>query len=312
MKIVFMGTPDFAVPCLEKLIQAGYPILEVVTQPDRPKGRKREMTPPPVKVAALEHGVPVFQPEKLRDKEAVDHLIALKPDLIVTAAYGQILPKEIIELPQYGCINVHASLLPKYRGGAPIHKSIIDGEPETGVTIMYMAEKLDAGDILTQVRVPIEEEDHVGTLHDKLAEAGSTLLLETIPLLIEGGIVPKKQEESEVTYAWNIQREDEKINWNRSSREIYNQIRGLNPWPVAYAELEGQVFKIWWAKECTEGHAQAEPGTILKISHEGIDVACGKGVLRLLQVQPSGKKKMDVKDYVRGIGQSLQVGTKLT
>lgn len=310
MKIVFMGTPDFAVPCLEKLIQANYHILEVVTQPDRPKGRKREMTPPPVKAAALEHGIPVFQPEKLRERDAVEHLIALKPDLIVTAAYGQILPKEIIELPQYGCINVHASLLPKYRGGAPIHQSIIDGEPETGVTIMYMVEKLDAGDIITQVKVPIEEEDHVGTLHDKLAKAGSDLLLETIPSLIEGRIVPKKQEESEVTYAWNIQREDEKIDWNRPAREIYNQIRGLNPWPVAYAELEGQVFKIWWAKEWEQTQGQGEPGTILKISPEGLDVACGKGVLRLLEVQPSGKKRMDVKDYVRGIGQGLQAGTK--
>lgn len=310
MKIVFMGTPDFAVPCLEKLIKADYHIVEVVTQPDRPKGRKREMTPPPVKAAALHHGIPVFQPEKLREKEAVEHIVALKPDLIITAAYGQILPKEIIELPRYGCINVHASLLPKYRGGAPIHKSIIDGEPETGVTIMYMAEKLDAGDILTQVRVLIEEEDHVGTLHDKLAEAGSDLLLETIPLLVKGEIAPKKQEESEVTYAWNIQREDEKINWNRSVREIYNQIRGLNPWPVAYSELEGQVFKIWWAKELKQQQTQAEPGTILNVSPEGIDVACGEGVLRLLQVQPAGKKSMDVKDYVRGVGQSLQAGGK--
>lgn len=310
MKIVFMGTPDFAVPCLEKLIQAGYHILEVVTQPDRPKGRKREMTPPPVKAAALEHGIPVFQPEKLREIGAVEHLLALKPDLIVTAAYGQILPKEIIELPQYGCINVHASLLPKYRGGAPIHKSIIDGETQTGVTIMYMVEKLDAGDILTQVVVPIEEEDHVGTVHDKLAKAGSDLLIQTVPLLLEEKLVPKKQEESEVTYAWNIQREDEKIDWNRSAREIYNQIRGLNPWPVAYSQLEGQVFKIWWAKELAQAQSHFEPGTIMQISPEGIDVACGQGVLRLLEVQPSGKKKMDVMDYVRGMGQSLQVGMK--
>ncbi len=303
MNIIFMGTPDFAVPCLEKLIGAGYSILEVVTQPDRPKGRKKELTPPPVKEAALKHGVPVFQPEKLKSPEAVEHIVSLQPDLIVTAAYGQILPKSIIDLPKWGCINVHASLLPKYRGGAPIHKSIIEGEQETGVTIMYMVEKLDAGDILSQVVVPIEKEDHVGTLHDKLSEAGSALLLETIPLLIEGKIKPRKQEEELVTYAWNIQREDEKINWNRSAREIYNQIRGLHPWPVAYAQLGDQVFKVWWAEAVSENATGEEPGTILNWQPEGIDVACGNGVVRLKEVQPAGKKRMSVSDFVRGVGQ---------
>lgn len=303
MNIIFMGTPDFAVPCLEKLVGAGYSILEVVTQPDRPKGRKKELTPPPVKEAALKHGIPVFQPEKLKSQEAVEHIVALKPDLIVTAAYGQILPKAIIDLPKWGCINVHASLLPKYRGGAPIHKSIIEGEKETGVTIMYMVEKLDAGDILSQVIVPIEAGDHVGTLHDKLSEAGSTLLLETIPLLTEGRITPRKQEEELVTYAWNIQREDEKIDWKESAREIYNQIRGLHPWPVAYAQLGDQVFKIWWAEVVSENSAGQVPGTILSWQPEGIDVACGAGIVRLKEVQPAGKKRMSVSDFVRGVGQ---------
>jgi len=309
MRIVFMGTPDFAVPCLEQLVSNGYKVIEVVTQPDRPKGRKRELTPPPVKEAALKYQIPVFQPEKLRDEEAVEHILTLKPDLIVTAAYGQILPKEIIQLPKYGCINVHASLLPKYRGGAPIHKSIIDGESETGVTIMYMVEKLDAGDILTQVKVPIESTDTVGSVHDKLATAGSSLLLETIPKLIKGELRQIKQDETKVSFAWNIKREDEKIDWNKSAGEIYNQIRGLNPWPVAYTLLEDQVFKVWWADvidlEKKEG---VEPGTVLEVSPNGIEVACGKGILRLLEVQPAGKKRLSASDFVRGAGAGLSSG----
>lgn len=313
MNVIFMGTPDFAVPCLKNLVSAGYKVVEVVTQPDRPKGRKKELTPPPVKEAAIELDLPVFQPEKLKEKEAVQHILSLQPDLIVTAAYGQILPKELIDLPKYGCINVHASLLPQYRGGAPIHQSIIDGNQETGVTIMYMVEKLDAGDILTQVKVPIEEEDTVGSMHDKLSQAGSQLLIETIPMLLNGTVQPQKQEEAKVTYAWNIQREDEKIRWSRTSREIYNQIRGLNPWPVAYANLEEQVFKIWWARVIDEEQEQpVEPGTVLQISEEGMDVACGRGVLRLLEVQPAGKKKMDVSDFVRGVGKDLQPGMKFS
>ncbi|MBP1930722.1 methionyl-tRNA formyltransferase [Ammoniphilus resinae] len=309
MQIVFMGTPDFAVPCLEQLISNGYSVTEVVTQPDRPKGRKKEMTPPPVKVAALKYQIPVFQPEKLRDQEAVEHILSLKPDLIVTAAYGQILPKEIIQLPKYGCINVHASLLPKYRGGAPIHKSIIDGETETGVTIMYMVEKLDAGDILTQVKVPIESTDTVGTVHDKLAEVGSGLLLETIPRLIKGELNPIKQDETKVSFAWNIKREDEKINWNKPAWEIYNQIRGLNPWPVAYTLLNEDVFKVWWADIIDlEKKSEDRPGTILEVSSDGIEVACGKGILRLLEVQPAGKKKLSASDFVRGAGAGLTSG----
>jgi methionyl-tRNA formyltransferase len=310
MKIVFMGTPDFAVPCLEKLIHAGYQVIEVLTQPDRPKGRKKELTPPPVKVAAVKLGIPVFQPEKLKEKDAVDHVLSLNPDLIVTAAYGQILPSSIIHLPKYGCINVHASLLPKYRGGAPIHQSIIDGERETGVTIMYMVEKLDAGDILTQVKVPITLTDTVGTVHDKLSAAGSDLLLETLPKLQRGELQPKQQDESLVTFARNIQRKDELIDWNKTAGEIYNQIRGLNPWPVAFAMLFGEVFKIWWATVLDETKTTAEPGTILRISTEGIDVACGTGILRLLDVQPAGKRKLSVSDYVRGAGEQLAVGSK--
>jgi methionyl-tRNA formyltransferase len=306
IKIVFMGTPDFSVPCLEKLIVEGYTIAGVVTQPDRPKGRKRELTPPPVKVAALQHGIPVLQPEKLKASEAVEQILALAPDLIITAAYGQILPKKLIDYPKFGCINVHASLLPKYRGGAPIHQSIIDGEKETGVTIMYMVEKLDAGDILTQVRVPIEEQDTVGSLHDKLSEAGSKLLLETLPKLIDHKISPIPQAEGLVTYARNILRENERIDWMKSAREIYNQVRGLNPWPVAFTILDGEPFKVWWGGVVQEEGKYSDPGTVLNLSPEGIDIACGGGIFRMKEVQPSGKRKMSVEEYLRGAGSGLQ------
>lgn len=295
-----MGTPDFAVPCLRKLVENQYDVVAVVTQPDRPRGRKRQLTAPPVKEAAISLGIPVYQPEKLREN-GVDDILELQPDLIVTVAYGQLLPKEIIHYPKYGCINVHASLLPKYRGGAPIHKSIIDGEKETGVTIMYMVEKLDAGDMLSQVRVPIEEEDHVGTMHNKLSAAGSQLLLETIPCLVAGEITPVAQDESQVSFAWNIKREDEALHWNKTARQLFNQIRGLCPWPVAYTHFQGQVMKVWKSKVLEETSSnQEEAGTILAVSAQGIDVQTGQGILRLLEVQPAGKKAMNVSDYLRG------------
>lgn len=217
VRMVFMGTPDFAVPSLQTLVREGYRVAGVVTQPDRPRGRKRELTPPPVKVAAMELGLPVFQPERLRNPENVRRLLEWKPDLIVTAAYGQILPREILETPRYGCINVHASLLPKYRGGAPIHHALIRGEKETGVTIMYMVEALDAGDMLAHRSIPIEEADDVGTLHDKLARVGAQLLRETVPALLEGRVQPVPQDDSQATYAPNIRREDERIDWSRNN-----------------------------------------------------------------------------------------------
>ena len=299
MRIVFMGTPDFAVPCLEKLVQNGYEVAAVVTQPDRPKGRKQQLAAPPVKEAALELGLPVLQPEKLKVAGVAD-ILAYEPDLIVTAAFGQILPKELLDYPKHGCINVHASLLPNYRGGAPIHKSIIDGQPETGVTIMYMVEKLDAGDMLSQVRVPITEEDNVGTMHDKLSAAGSDLLLMTIPKLLDGEIKPEAQDESNVTYAWNITREDERLDWTKPARALFNQVRGLNPWPVAYTTLDGQVMKVWNSRVLTESGTEQTPGTVLSVSPDGIDVQTGEGVLRLTEIQPAGKKAMKVADYVRG------------
>jgi methionyl-tRNA formyltransferase len=300
MRIVMMGTSDFAVPCLQRLMEHQYDVAAVVTQPDRPKGRKRQLTPPPLKEAALAYQLPVLQPEKLRESSALAEVLAYKPDLIVTAAYGQLLPEALLSAPKYGCINVHASLLPKYRGGAPIHWAIIRGEAKTGLTIMYMVKQLDAGDILTQVEVPISDDDNVATLHDKLSRAGAELLTETIPHLIRGEITPLTQDEEEATYAPNIRPEDEIIDWNRTAREVYNLIRGLSPWPVASTYWSGQRVKIWGARLLAEHTTKGTPGTILNVSDAGIDIAAGNGVVRVTSLQPAGKKVMDAKTFING------------
>jgi methionyl-tRNA formyltransferase len=309
-KIVFMGTPDFSVPVLKRILADGYEVIAVVTQPDRPVGRKRIMTAPPVKVEAEKHGIPVFQPEKIRRKEELEPILALKPDLVVTAAFGQILPKELLEAPRLGCINVHASLLPELRGGAPIHYSIIQGKSVTGITIMYMAEKLDAGDILTKIDVPIDERDTVGTLHEKLSAAGSNLLSETLPKLINGEITAVPQNESEATFAPNIKREQEKIDWSNNGEQIYNQIRGLNPWPVAYTELDGLVLKVWWGEKFST-ELMAEPGTIISLEDDGIVVMTGSQIaIKITELQPSGKKKMSGEQFLRGANNHI-LGKKL-
>ncbi|MCL6570809.1 MAG: methionyl-tRNA formyltransferase [Bacillus sp. (in: Bacteria)] len=310
-KIVFMGTPDFSVPVLRQLITDGYEVIGVVTQPDRPVGRKRVLTPPPVKVEALNLGIPVFQPEKIRQEEDLDKILSLKPDLIVTAAFGQILPNKLLVAPKYGCINVHASLLPELRGGAPIHYAIIQGKKKTGVTIMYMVEKLDAGDILTSLEVPITEEDNVGTLHIKLSAAGSKLLAETLPLLLEGRLKAKPQNNSEATFAANIKREQERINWKKTGEEIYNHIRGLNPWPVAFTTMEDQVLKIWRAKKVS-GLKSQKPGTILTIEADGFTVSTGnETAIKIIELQPSGKTKMMSEQFLRGAGSKISLGSKL-
>ncbi|MDP4551180.1 methionyl-tRNA formyltransferase [Alkalihalobacillus macyae] len=299
-KIVFMGTPDFSVPVLDMLVEEGYSIVGVVTQPDRPKGRKRVMTPPPVKVAAERLGLPVLQPEKVKDSEQLQPILDLQPDLIVTAAFGQILPKQLLDAPKHGCINVHASLLPELRGGAPIHYSILQGKKETGITIMYMVEKLDAGDILTQSVVPIEERDNTGSLHDKLSVSGSELLKDTLPKLLNGNISPVKQNDSEATFAPNIKREQEKIDWAKSGEEIYNHIRGLHPWPVAFTHYEGKVMKIWWGEKI-ESTSDAEPGTVLYTDSDGPVVATGNSTaIKLTDIQPAGKKRMTSAQYLQG------------
>ncbi|UAC49347.1 methionyl-tRNA formyltransferase [Bacillus aquiflavi] len=310
-KIIFMGTPDFAVPVLKRIISDGFDVVGVVTQPDRPVGRKRQLTPPPVKVEAEKHGIRVIQPEKIREQDDINKILQLQPDLIVTAAFGQILPKSLLEAPKYGCINVHASLLPELRGGAPIHYAILQGKGKTGITIMYMAEKLDAGDILTQVEVNISEDDNVGTLHDKLSLAGANLLSETLPKLINGEIKAIQQDDKKATYAPNINREQEKIDWAKSGEEIYNHIRGLNPWPVAYTTIKKNVLKVWCGEK-KKVATEDQPGTILSIEKEGLVVATGnKTAINITELQPAKKKRMSTAQFLRGAGAQLTVGTRL-
>ncbi|MDN9010398.1 methionyl-tRNA formyltransferase [Brevibacillus laterosporus] len=311
-RILFMGTPDFATQSLEALITNGYQVVGVVTQPDRPVGRKRVLTPPPVKELALRYELPVYQPEKIRESEAVQSVLdATRPDLIVTAAYGQILPVSLLEAPKHGCINIHASLLPKYRGGAPIHASIINGEKETGVTIMYMVQALDAGDMISKVIVPIEERDTAASMFEKLATAGADLLIETLPKLLKGEITPEPQNHEEATFAPNIKRENERLDWNKSARDIYNQVRGMNSWPVAFTTFEGKVWKIWWAEVVELGGQLAAPGTIIDRTEDGLIIACGTGSIILKEIQPEGKKRMSVYDYLRGAGASIASGSKV-
>jgi methionyl-tRNA formyltransferase len=300
VKIVFMGTPDFSVPILNRLLTDGYKVIGVVTQPDRPVGRKKTMTPPPVKIAAERHGIPVFQPEKLRDEASLQAILNLQPDLVITAAYGQILPKKLLDAPTYGCINVHASLLPELRGGAPIHYALIQGKEKTGITIMYMAEKLDAGDILAQTVVSIDERDTVGTLHDKLSDAGADLLSDTLPKLLNGEITPIKQNDHEATFAPNIKHEQEKIDWHKTGEEIYNQIRGLNPWPVAYTTLDGKPIKIWWGEKQALPKTE-RPGTIVAVEKDGFIVATGNSTaIKITELQPAGKKRMPAAQFLLG------------
>lgn len=311
MRIVFMGTPEFAVSSLRLLLEQGYNVVAVVSQPDRPKGRKRTLTPPPVKEAALSFGLPVIQPERMRSSEAIAAVAELKPDLIVTAAYGQILPKAVLELAPLGCINVHGSLLPKYRGGAPIQRAIINGEKVTGVTIMYMAEGLDTGDMISRVEVPITDEDTSGTLFEKLSLAGSELLGRTLPALIAGEVQAVPQQDELATYAPNLTREDERIDWTKSALQVYNQVRGLSPMAGAFTLLNGEVFKIWaCAKpDGSSSKSAAAPGTVLAATDKGIEVQTGEGALLLLDIQPAGKRVMSVADWLKG--SKLAEGTVL-
>lgn len=300
-----MGTPEFSVPVLEALIE-NYQVVGVVTQPDKEVGRHHEIKPTPVKEVALKNNIVVFQPQRI--KKEYQEILDLKADLIVTCAYGQMIPKEILEAPQYGCINVHASLLPKLRGGAPIHRAIINNETRTGVTIMYMVEKMDAGDILAQVDTPIYKEDNVGILHDRLSKMGAKLLIETIPDLIAGKIKPIPQNEEEVTYAWNIKREEEKIDFNRRTIDIYNQIRGLNPWPGGYALLDGKVVKIYEARISDSFFTTKKNGEIGKIYEDGIGVSTKDGEIIITKLQPSGKRKMLAKEYLNGVHEEDLLG----
>lgn len=314
MKIVYMGTPDFAVNPLHALAEAGYEVAGVVTQPDKPKGRGKTMLPTPVKEEALKHGFPVYQPVKVRDPEFLQVLEKLDPDIIVVAAFGQIIPKSILELPKYGCINIHASLLPKYRGAAPIQQAVIDGEKESGVTIMRMGTGLDTGDMISRIVVPIAKDETGGTLFDKLAEAGAKLLVETLPHIFDGTAVYEKQpEESPTPYAGMITKQMGLINFGKSAAELERLVRGLNPWPSAFTFWNGKTLKVWESlvvKSEEAGTEKPEPGTVVKTDKKGIYVACGEDVLVLSQVQLEGKKRMDADAFLRGC--HIETGSRFT
>lgn len=304
MKIVFMGTPDFAVNVLQGLID-NYDVVGVVSQPDKRIGRHQVLTNTPVKELALKYDIPVFQPMKIR--EDYEDILNLNPDLIVTCAYGQIIPKAILDYPRLGCINVHASLLPKLRGGAPIHKSIIDDYGTTGVTIMYMDVKMDSGDIISQREVKILDSDNLESLHDKLSEVGTSLLLDTLPSIIDGSNSRTKQNEDEVTYAYNIKREEEHIDFSKTSREVFNLIRGLCPVPSSNAILDEKEMKIYKSTISSKNY-NGEYGEIVDITKEGIVVKTGDAAIILTEVKPFGKKKMDANSYVNGIGKNNLIG----
>lgn len=299
MKVIFMGTPDFSVGTLEALVEAGHEVCLVVTQPDKPKGRGKEMQFTPVKEAAVKHGIEVYQPRKIREPECVEKLKQYNADIMVVVAFGQILPKEILEMTSYGCVNVHASLLPKYRGAAPIQWSIIDGEEVTGVTTMQMDEGLDTGDMLLKTEVPITKEETGESLHDKLADAGAALCVETLAKLQEGSIVPEKQGESTTAYAKMLDKKLGNIDWSKSAVEIERLVRGLNSWPSAYTHWNQKVMKIWKAEVVTDNSSK-EPGVVAKVEKDGFYVQTGDGLLKVLELQIPGKKRMDAGAFLRG------------
>ena len=297
LKIIFMGTPEFSVPILDALNNK-YDVVAVVTQPDKEVGRHRVLTPSPVKKYAVENGLKVYQPERI--KEEYENLIALNADLIVTAAYGQFVGTKLLYSPKYKAINCHASLLPKYRGGAPIHQAIKDGCSYTGVSIMYMEKKMDAGDILNTVKVKIEDTDNCGTMFEKLSIAARELLMETIPLLIEGKITPLKQNEEEASFAYNITNEEKILDFNLPARDVFNHIRAYNPNPIAYFELKGDQIKVYESVVVDETTTEV-PGTILLHRKNRLLISCGDGtVLELLTIQPMGKKIMAARDFING------------
>ena len=301
MKIVYMGTPDFAVPPLAALVENGYEVAAVVTQPDKPKGRGKTLLPTPVKEEAMKHNIPVYQPLKVRDPEFVEILQKLEPDMIVVAAFGQIIPKTVLDIPKYGCLNIHASLLPKYRGAAPIQQAVIDGEKESGVTIMQMDVGLDTGDIISQAVVPLAEDETGGSLFDKLSEEGASLLIKTIPSIVdETATYTKQPEESPTPYATMISKKMGLMDFTKSATELERLVRGLNPWPSAYTFLNGKTLKVWkCAAERTEC-GKAAPGAIMNVDKAGIHVACGRDALVLKEVQLEGKKRMPVDAFLRG------------
>jgi len=306
IRTVFMGTPEFALATFQGLIDAGCNLVGVYTQPDRPSGRGNKLTPPPVKLLAGQHGIPVFQPQKLRLPEVVEQLRELEPELIVVVAYGQILPKSVLEIPRHGCINVHASLLPAYRGAAPINQAIVDGCAETGVTTMYMDVGLDTGDMLVKRSTPIGPQETAGQLHDRLALLGREAMEETLRRLCAGTLERIPQDDSLSCYAPMMKKEDGRIDWSRPARAIHDQVRGLDPWPAAYTVLDGEVLKIAATRPQSE---TGEPGTVLASSADGVLVACGEASLLVGALQLPGKRRLPAADFLRG--RPLPPGTRL-
>lgn len=305
-----MGTPDFAVPSLKALVEAGHEVCGVFTQPDKPKNRGMKLQQSPVKQYALEAGLTVYQPAKMRDGEALGILRELEPDLIAVAAYGKILPVDILELPRLGCVNVHSSLLPRYRGAAPINRAILNGEDETGVTIMAMAEGMDTGDILAQAVTPIDINENAAQLFDRLARMGANLLVETIKGLEAGTVRPVPQDESRASHAPMLSREQSPMDWGRTARQIHDQVRGLYPWPSATAELDGVRCKV--LRTALSGETAGKvPGTVLQADKKGLRIVCGDGgVLDILELQPDGKKAMAAAAFL--LGHPIPAGTVLT
>ena len=300
-RVIFMGTPEFSVPVLEMLIKETN-VIEVVTQPDSYVGRHHELKFSPVKEVAVKNNIKVFQPEKIRND--YQSILDENPDIIITCAYGQIIPTILLETPKYKAINVHASLLPKLRGGSPLHRAIINGYKETGITIMYMAPGMDDGDIITQESIEIKDTDNVGIIHDELSIMGRDLLLKTLPSIFDGTNTRTKQDESEVTFAYNIKREEEKIDYNKTALEVYNQIRGMYPFPVAYTTLEDEIIKVCEAR--LGDKKNGNPGEIVEIYNDGFGVMCKDSEIIFTKIKPSGKKEMNVKDYLNGKKDNLK------
>ncbi|MBC8018814.1 MAG: methionyl-tRNA formyltransferase [Verrucomicrobia bacterium] len=296
-RVIFMGTPEFACPTLQILIDRGEQVVAVVTQPDRPKGRGQKLTSPPVKELALKHGIPVHQPLKVRDPDAIESLRELRPDVIVVVAFGQILPKALLEIPSQGCINVHASLLPRYRGAAPLNWCIINGESETGVTTMLMDVGLDTGPMLLKRSTPIDENEDIVSLHDRMSIMGAELLSETLDGLASGAIVPQEQDGAQSCYAPMLKKEDGQVDWCCDARSIHNQVRGLAVWPVAYTFLDGQVLKMYRSRVSAGSDL---PGTVLRADKKGLEVACLTGSLIIEELQLAGKKRLDAASFLSG------------
>jgi methionyl-tRNA formyltransferase len=313
LRIIFAGTPEFAAVALSALIKSEHEVVAVYTQPDRPAGRGRKLHASPVKAVALSHAIPVMQPENLKSTETQDSLREFNADVMIVAAYGLILPQAVLDIPRFGCLNIHASLLPRWRGAAPIQRAIAAGDTASGITIMQMNAGLDTGDILLSVPTPIADNETGGSLHDRLAQIGASAILETLDRLENHQLEPLKQDDALATYAHKLDKAEAEINWQDSATNIERLVRAFNPWPVAFTTLENKTLRIWLAQSITaKPAANVKAGEVIAFNNKGIDIACGEGVLRLLRLQPSGSKAMDVAAFLNGHAKQLDVGSMLT